>query len=320
MRKRAFITGINGQDGAYLADFLLQKKYRVSGLAEKDSSMYNIEYFGIREKLDIHEGDIRDSRLLRSIIKNVKPDEIYNLAAHTFVPDSWKKIKLVNEVNYLAVIQLLQIIKSEDPKIRFYQAGSCEMFGNKNEPQNPYATSKLASYFIVKNYRAKYNLFLANGIAFNHESPLRPPHFVTRKITLGAAKINFGLEDHIDLGNIDAERDWGFAGDYVEAMWLMLQQKKPDDYILATGKTHTVRDILNIAFRYIGRRDWKPFIKIKNELKRSYDFPKSIASNKKAKLVLRWKPKTTFRKLIEMMVAADIQRMKKAQLSSSTNL
>lgn len=321
MKKCAFITGVNGQDGAYLADFLLKKKYQVSGLAEKASSMYNIEYFGIQEKLDLREGDIRNSKLLYSIVKDIRPTEIYNLAAHTTVADSWEKIKIVNEVNYLALISLLQIIKSLDPKIRFYQAASSEMFGNKNtegakteetalDPQNPYATSKSASYFLVKNYRAKYNLFLCNGISFNHESPLRPPHFVTRKITQGVAKIKSGLQDHIELGNLEAKRDWGFAGDYVEAMWLMLQQKKPDDYILATGKTHTVKQIADIAFRYVGIKNWKHYIQIKEEFKRPFDSHTPAASNERAKRVLHWKPKTTFSELIEMMVAADMKRVK----------
>lgn len=322
MQKRAFITGVNGQDGAYLANFLLKKKYQVSGLAEKDSDMQNIEYFDIARKIDLHYGDIRDSNLLRSIIKDIKPHEIYNLAAHSYVADSWEKAKIVNEINYLALIDLLDDIKSLDRNIKLYQAGSSEMFGNQSvkgvqteqtplNPKNPYAVSKAAAHFAVLNSRARDGLFACNGICYNHESPLRPARFVTRKITQGVARIKFGLEDHIELGNLQTKKDWGFAGDYVTAMWLMLQQKKPDDYILATGKTHTVKEILDIAFLYVGIKDWRQYVQIKEEFKRPLDFKTPIASKRKAKRILRWEPKTTFRELIEMMVEADIQRIKK---------
>lgn len=321
MIRTAFITGISGQDGSYLSRFLLDKNYRVAGLVKKGSSTENLEYLKIRDHIKLYEGDIRDEHKLKGIIKTVRPHEIYNFAAHSFVADSWQNVKAINEVNYFGVINLLEAIRKIDPKIRFYQASTSEMFGQSLRPKgllteetpfhplSPYAISKLAAYEIVNNYRDSFGLFTANGICFNHESPLRDPRFVTRKISLGVARIKLGRQKKIELANLDSIRDWGFAGDYVKAMWLMLQQPKPDNFIISTGQNHTVKDILDVAFRIIGIKNWRPFVTVSKKFERPVELKRLVGSNKKAKRILKWEPKVKFRQLIEMMVETDLRRL-----------
>ncbi|KKW09098.1 MAG: GDP-mannose 4,6-dehydratase [Candidatus Kaiserbacteria bacterium GW2011_GWA2_49_19] len=318
---KAFITGIAGQDGAYLSKFLLDKNYDVHGLAKPGASRENLNYLNIADSVSIHYGDIRDHETLGELVhQTIRPDEIYNLAAHSFVGDSWEDVRQVNMINYLAVISLLDIIKHSPLPIKFYQASTGEMFGSSDEtgvqteetpfhPRSPYAVSKLAAYEIVNNYRDSYALFCCNGICFNHESPLRAEHFVTRKISLGAAKIKLGQQHTIELGNLDSVRDWGFAGDYVEAMWLMLQQNKPDNYIISTGIHHSIRDVLDIAFRSIGVNDWSRYVSISDKFKRPLEFKKMVGSNAKAQRFLGWRPRIKFQELIEMMVEADMRRL-----------
>lgn len=331
MIRTAFITGITGQDGSYLSKFLLGKKYRVFGLVKKGSSTENLKYLKIHGRVKLYPGDICDSRNLSRIIKEVKPREIYNFAAHSFVADSWQNVKAINEINYFGVINLLEVIRKINPKIRFYQASTSEMFGQSNKqgllteetpfhPLSPYAISKLAAYEIVNNYRDSYRLFAANGICFNHESPLRDPKFVTRKISLGVAKIKLGLINKIELGNLDSVRDWGFAGDYVRAMWLMLQQQKPDNFIISTGENHTVKDALGAAFNYVGIKDWEQYVRINKNIRRPVELKRLVGSNKKAKRILKWEPKVKFRQLIEMMVEADLARLSRGQPLSNSPL
>jgi GDPmannose 4,6-dehydratase len=321
MNKVALITGISGQDGAYLSKFLLGKNYDVHGLAKPNASLENLEYLEMADQVNIDYGDICDHKALEKLISQIQPDEIYNLAAHSFVGNSWENVREINEINYLAVISLLDIIRKNNSKIRFYQASTGEMFGPSNEngiqteespfhPRSPYAVSKLAAYEIVNNYRDTYDMFCCNGICFNHESPLRGSRFVTRKISISVARIKNKLQDKIELGNLDSVRDWGFAGDYVQAMWLMLQQDKADNYILSTGINHTIKDVLDVAFNYIGISDWTGFVSLSKEFKRPLEFKKMIGSNAKAKQILNWHPKVKFKELIEMMVAADLKRIK----------
>lgn len=316
----AFITGVSGQDGSYLANFLLKKNYQVHGLVLPNADLGNLRYFGIERRIKLHTGDIRAETELKTLINRIQPKEIYNLAAHSFVGDSWDNVKRVNEINYFGVINLLDAIRATDPAIRFLQASTSEMFGLSHDnglqteetpfhPRSPYAISKLAAYEIVNNYRDSYGLFAANAICFNHESPLRPPRFVTRKITLGAARIKAGLDRFIELGDLDSVRDWGFAGDYVEAMHLMLEQNKPDNYILSTGLSHSVKDVLDIAFSRAGIADWKDRVKLDPKFRRPVELKRLIGSNAKAKKILGWVPHVGFRELIELMVDEDLKRL-----------
>jgi len=322
--KTALITGILGQDGPYLAKLLLEKGYKVYGLMRRYSNpnFSNTDYLGITDKIEFITGDMIDEASLINIIKNIQLDEVYNLAAQSFVGSSWDQSKLTTEVNALGVLYLLNAIRYFSPTTKFYQASTSEMFGNSHinglqteetpfNPRSPYAISKLYAYWMTINFKESYGMFCANGILFNHESPIRGKEFVTRKISDGVAKIKLGLADEIRLGNIDSKRDWGFAGDYVEAMWLMMQQSEPDNYIISTGETHSIRDYLDIAFNYVGIKDWEKYIKIDPSFKRPAELFALHGKSSKAKEKLGWEPKVKFEDLVKMMVDADLERLKK---------
>jgi len=322
--KKALITGITGQDGAYLAKFLLEKGYQVFGLVRRtvNRNFENLEYLGVANEVDCLDGDLTDEASLINAVKRIYPDEIYNLAAQSFVGTSWDQPTVTCEINGMGVLKLLNAIKICCPTAKFYQASTSEMFGNVNKggiqdeetpfhPRSPYAISKLFSYWLTVNYRESNNMFCCNGILFNHESPIRGKEFVSRKITDGVARIKLGLAKEIRLGNLDSKRDWGFAGDYVEAMWLMLQQDKADDFIISTGETHSIRDFLDLAFGYIGIKDWQPYVKIDSLYKRPAELFTLQGKNDKAKKVLGWKSKVSFKQLVEMMVEADLKRLSK---------
>ena len=322
MKKTAFITGILGQDGPYLAKLLLSKKYKVYALIRRYSNpnFSNLDYLGITDQIEYVTGDMTDEASLMNIIRIIRPDEVYNLAAQSFVGTSWDQATLTTEVNSLGTLHLLNAIKSFAPKAKFYQASTSEMFGNSNKnglqteetpfhPRSPYAISKLYAYWITNNFKESYGMFCANGILFNHESPIRGKEFVTRKITDGIARIKLGLAKEIRLGNLESRRDWGFAGDYVEAMWLMLQQKEPDNYIISTGRTRTISDFLEIAFKYAGIKDWKKYVKIDPRFKRPAELFTLQGRSDKARKKLGWKPKTSFEKMVKLMVDADMERV-----------
>ncbi len=324
MKKTAFITGILGQDGPYLAKLLLGKGYKVYALIRRYSnpSFSNLDYLGITDKIEYLTGDMTDESSLINIIKTIKPDEVYNLAAQSFVGASWDQATLTTEVNSLGTLHLLNAIKSFAPKAKFYQASTSEMFGNSNKdgiqtedtpfyPRSPYAISKLYAYWITNNFKESYGMFCANGILFNHESPIRGKDFVTRKITDGIARIKLGLATEIRLGNLESRRDWGFAGDYVEAMWLMMQQKEPDNYIISTGKTRSINDFLTAAFKYAGIKDWKKYVKIDPRFKRPAELFTLQGKSNKARKKLNWKPKTSFEEIVKLMVDADMERVAK---------
>jgi len=320
-KKTALVTGILGQDGPYLAKLLLEKDYRVYGLIRRYSNpnFSNLDFLGITDKVDYVEGDMNDEASLLNLIRTLRPDEVYNLAAQSFVKSSFDQAKLTTEVNSLGPLYLLNAIKYFSPTTRFYQASTSEMFGLQHtngyqdentpfHPRSPYGVSKVYAYWITVNYRESYGLFTCNGILFNHESPIRGLQFVTRKITDGVAKIKLGLAKELRLGNLDAKRDWGFAGDYVEAMYLMLQQKEPDDYVVGTGESHTVREFVEEAFKVAGIKDWKKYVVIDPQFKRPAEVPNLKAKPDKAKKKLGWQPKVTFKQLVEMMVKADLER------------
>lgn len=321
------ITGITGQDGSYLTEFLLKKGYEVYGLIRRSSSFNTARvdhlYQDPHEKnvrLKLVYGDLNDASSLNRIIKTVKPDEIYNLGAQSHVKVSFEIPEYTAETAAVGTTRLLEAIRDSGIKTRFYQASSSEMFGNAKEfpqnentpfcPRSPYASAKLYAYWITANYREAYNLFACNGILFNHESPRRGETFVTRKITMALARIKHGVQDKLYLGNLDAKRDWGFAGDYVEAMWLMLQQDKPRDYVIATGETHSVRDFLEEAFGYAGL-DWRKYVKIDKRYLRPMEVDVLIGDSTKAKKILKWRPRVNFRQLVRMMVDADMELTKK---------
>lgn len=323
--KIALITGILGQDGPYLAKLLLEKGYKVYGLIRRytNPNFSNLDYLGITDKVNFVTGDLTDECSLINIIKNVKPDEVYNLAAQSFVGSSWDQAKLTTEVNSLGVLYMLNAIKLFSPTTKFYQASTSEMYGNNNingiqsddtafHPRSPYGISKLYAYWMTNNFKESYGLFCCNGILFNHESPIRGIEFVTRKITVGVAKIKLGLADEIRLGNLDAKRDWGFAGDYVEAMWLMMQQDKPDNYIVCTGENHSVKEFLVAAFEEVGISDWEKYVKIDPRFKRPAEVDDLRGDPKKAMEKLNWKPKVGFKELVKIMVEADLKRLKNA--------
>jgi GDPmannose 4,6-dehydratase len=322
--KTALITGILGQDGPYLTKLLLEKGYKVYGLVRRYSNpnYSNLDYLGITDQIEFVPGDMTDECSMMNIIKNIRPDEVYNLAAQSFVAASWDQAKLTTEVNSLGVLYLLNAIKHFSPTAKFYQASTSEMFGNNHDngiqteetsfhPRSPYAISKLYAFWITNNFKESYGMFCCNGILFNHESPIRGMEFVTRKITNGVAQIKLGLSKEIRLGNLESKRDWGFAGDYVEAMWLMLQQKNPDNYIISTGETHSIRDFLDIAFNRVGIKKWEKYVKIDPQFKRPAELFILKGKADKARKVLNWKPKVKFKKLVEMMVDADMKRLKK---------
>lgn len=319
--KTAFITGILGQDGAYLAKFLLEKNYKVYGLVRRytNPNYSNLDFLGITDKIEFVSGDMTDECSLINLIKRIQPDEVYNLAAQSFVGTSWDQSKFTTEVNALGVLYLLNAIKIFSPRTKFYQASTSEMFGNSSEngiqtektpfhPRNPYAISKLYAYWITNNFKESYDLFCCNGILFNHESPIRGKEFVTRKITDAVARIKFGLSNELRLGNLESKRDWGFSGDYVEAMWLMLQQEKPDNYIISTGETHSIREFLDLAFKYAGINEWEKYVKIDPQFQRPAELYVLQGKSEKAKEILGWEPKVSFEELVKMMVDADIER------------
>ena len=324
MAKSALITGILGQDGPYLAKFLLDKGYKVYGLMRRYSNpnYSNLDYLGITHDIDYVEGDMTDEASLLNLVRTLRPTEVYNLAAQSFVKASFEQAKLTTEVNSMGVLYFLNAIKFFSPTTKFYQASTSEMFGLQHtngyqdeetpfHPRSPYGVSKVYAYWLTVNYRESYGLYACNGILLNHESPIRGKQFVTRKITDGVAKIKLGLAKELRLGNLDAKRDWGFAGDYVEAMYLMLQDKNPDDYVIGTGESHTVREFVQAAFKAVGISDWEKYIVIDPQYKRPAEVPALKAKADKAMKNLNWKPKVTFVELVEMMVRADLKRYQK---------
>ena len=318
MSKRALITGITGQDGSYLAELLLSKGYEVHAIVRRTSStnFWRIEH--LLDRVTLHPADLLDQLSLIKVLAQVRPTELYNLAAMSFVPASWDQPLLTGEYNAQGVTRVLEAIRQVDTSIRMYQASSSEMYGKVREvpqteltpfyPRSPYGVSKVYGHYITVNYRESYNLFAVSGILFNHESPRRGLEFVTRKVAEAVARIKLGLADHVSLGNLDAHRDWGFAGDYVRAMWLMLQQDHADDYVIATGVSHSVRDLVEIAFAHVGL-DWREFVRIDPALLRPAEVDHLIGDAGKAARVLGWKPTVSFEQLVAMMVDADIARL-----------
>ena len=322
-KKTALITGILGQDGPYLAKLLLEKGYTVYGMLRRYSnpSFDNVDYLGLNGKVNYVEGDMTDESSLMNLIKSIKPDEVYNLAAQSFVGASWDIPKQTTEVNSLGVLYMLNAIKYFSPTTKFYQASTSEMYGISHNngvqddetpfhPRSPYGVSKVYAYWMTINYRESYGIFASNGILFNHESPIRGIQFVTRKITDGVARIKLGLADELRLGTLDTKRDWGFAGDYVEAMYLMLQQDEPDDYIVATGESHSVQEFVEAAFNHVGISDWKAHVKQDPRFMRPAEVPDLKGKTSKTIEKLGWKPKVSFQELVAMMVDADMERLK----------
>jgi GDPmannose 4,6-dehydratase len=318
MPRRALITGITGQDGSYLAEFLLDKGYEVWGMVRRSSteSYERIEH--IRERLHFVQADLLDPHSLVTAIAQSKPDEVYNLAAQSFVPTSWHQPVLTAEFTAVGVTRLLEAIRQLNPTIRFYQASSSEMFGQVREtpqteltpfhPRSPYGVAKAYGHYITVNYRESYGMHASSGILFNHESPRRGLEFVTRKVSHGAARIKLGLTDHLSLGNLDAKRDWGFAGDYIQAMWMMLQQDEPDDYVVATGETHTVERLVEVAFEHVGL-DWHDYVRTDPAFIRPAEVDLLVGDPSKAGERLGWSPTVDFEGLVRMMVDADLERL-----------
>lgn len=315
----ALITGITGQDGSYLAEFLLDKGYDVHGMVRRSSTENFERIHHFRERVTLHQADLLDQLSVINLITQVKPREIYNLAAMSFVPTSWVQPVLTGEFTALGVTRVLEAIRLVDSKIRFYQASSSEMFGQVREepqtemtpfhPRSPYGVAKVYGHWITVNYRESYDLFACSGILFNHESPRRGREFVTRKITDAVARIKLGIQQTLSLGNLDARRDWGFAGDYVEAMWAMLQQNKADDYVIATGETHSVQEFVELAFQHVGL-NWKKHVVQDPSLLRPAEVDLLRGNASKARNRLPWTPKVTFSELVSMMVDADLARLK----------
>tara|TARA_B100000674_G_scaffold487822_1_gene498773 strand:+ start:1715 stop:2677 length:963 start_codon:yes stop_codon:yes gene_type:complete len=319
--KTALITGINGMDGSHLADFLLSKNYKVCGVERRSSVKNRTNTKHLEGKITFLTGDLTDQNSLMRALKQSNPDEVYNLAAQSFVGESWNTPEQTSDVTGLGALRMLEAIREYGKSIKFYQASSSEMFGRMVEnpakettpfyPRSPYGVSKLYAHWITKNYRESYEMFNCSGILFNHESERRGLEFVTRKITNGVAKIKLGIADSITLGNLDAKRDWGYAPDYVEAMWLMLQQDKPDDYIVATGETHSIREFLDIAFKEIGIDDWSSYVKQDARFMRPAEVDVLRGDSNKAKNLLGWKPKTSFENLVKIMIKNDLALLKK---------
>lgn len=317
--KTALITGITGQDGSYLAELLLEKNYKVCGMFRRSSTVNFERISHIQDKIELVSGDLLDQVSMLEIISDVKPDEVYNLAAQSFVATSFRQPVLTGEYTALGVTKLLDSIRIINPNIRFYQASTSEMFGNVREipqtedtpfhPRSPYGVAKLYGHWITVNYRESYNMYCCSGILFNHESPRRGLEFVTRKITDAVAKIKLGLAEKLHLGNLDAQRDWGFAGDYVEAMWLMLQQEKPEDYVIATGETHSVREFCEVAFSRVGL-NYQDYVVIDPAFFRPAEVDLLIGDSSKAKKELGWQPKVDFSTLVNMMVDYDLERIR----------
>lgn len=322
MQKRALITGITGQDGSYLAEFLLDKGYEVYGFVRRLSTpnIGNIQH--IQDRIHLVSGDLLDQGSIIDALKASQATEVYNLGAQSFVKASWEQPVLTGEFTGIAVTRVLEAIRQVDKNIRFYQASSSEMFGKVTEtpqkettrfyPRSPYGVAKVYGHYITVNYRESYDMFAVSGILFNHESPRRGIEFVTRKISNAVARIHLGIQDKLELGNLDAKRDWGFSGDYVEAMWLMLQQDKPDDFVIATGETHSVREFVELAFKVVGIDDWQKYvISDSPKFNRPAEVDYLIGDYSKAKETLGWTPKTSFQDLVTMMVKADVELEKK---------
>ncbi|MGB2990938.1 MAG: GDP-mannose 4,6-dehydratase [Candidatus Zixiibacteriota bacterium] len=317
---KALITGITGQDGSYLAELLLEKGYEVFGMVRRSSTENFDRINHLRDRIQLRQADLLDQLSMVRLIEECRPDEIYNLAAQSFVPASWEQPMLTGEFNALGVTKLLEAIRQVDKRIKFYQASSSEMFGKVQEvpqnektpfyPRSPYGVAKVYAHWITVNYRESYRLFAVSGILFNHESPRRGLEFVSRKITDGAARIKLGKAKKLYLGNLDAKRDWGYAGDYVNAMWLMLQQKEPDDFVIATGNNHTVRELAQIAFDRVGL-DYKKFVKVDPKLVRPAEVDVLLGDSSYALKKLGWKPEVSFEQLTRMMVDADLERVKR---------
>jgi len=339
MGTTALVTGITGQDGSYLAEFLLEQGYKVYGLKRRTSTVTFERIKHIQDSITLVSGDMHDQSSLLEVVKRVKPDEVYNLAAQSFVPTSWEQPLLTGDVTALGVTRILEAIRKVDPEIRFYQASSSEMFGKVREvpqsektpfyPRSPYGVAKVYGHWITVNYRESYNMFCCSGILFNHESPRRGLEFVTRKITHGVARIRLGLDSEISLGNLDSERDWGYAGDYVRAMWLMLQQELPDDYVVSTGETHPVREFAELAFEAVGTKlRWegkgleekgidpatgKVRVRVDPQFFRPAEVHQLVGAPAKARERLGWEPEVSFRDLIGMMVESDLEEVEQEQ-------
>jgi GDPmannose 4,6-dehydratase len=317
--KRALITGITGQDGSYLAELLLSKGYAVHGMVRRSSSENFERIDHLRDRIQLHHGDLLDQYSVASLLSDVEPDEVYNLAAQSFVPTSWSQPVLTGEFTALGVTKMLEAIRHTRPEARFYQASSSEMFGKVREmpqteetpfyPRSPYGVAKAYGHYITVNYRESFGLYAVSGILFNHESPRRGLEFVTRKVTDGVARIKLGLQTKLPMGNLEARRDWGFAGDYVRAMWQMMQQPSPDDYLIATNETHSVRELCEIAFARAGL-DWQEHVVVDPKFVRPAEVDHLIGNPAKARAKLEWAPTVNFRQLVEMMVDADLQRLR----------
>jgi GDPmannose 4,6-dehydratase len=319
-RKVALITGITGQDGSYLAEHLLDQGYKVYGMVRRSSVEKFDRISHLIGKIELVQGDLLDQLSLITLLQSIKPHEVYNLAAQSFVPTSWAQPVLTAEFTAVGVTRMLEAIRLVDKNIRFYQASSSEMYGKVREtpqteetpfyPRSPYGVAKAYGHYITVNYRESYNMFAVSGILFNHESPRRGLEFVTRKVTDAVARIKLGLAKELRLGNLDAKRDWGFAGDYVKAMWLMLQQPKPDDYVISTGETHSVQELVEVAFGHVGL-DWNKYVKIDKAFLRPAEVDLLIGDCSKAKKELGWKPTVSFQQMIQMMVDSDIKLLQK---------
>ncbi len=321
MKKRALITGITGMDGSHLADFLLSKNYDVFGLVRRVSTpnLTNIEH--IQKQINLLKGDLADQSSLVRALKDCEPHEVYNIGAQSFVKESWSSPEATSNVTGFGCLRMLEAIRENKKEVKFYQASSSEMFGKMSTklaseetifyPRSPYGVSKLYAHWMTINYRESYDMFNCSGILFNHESERRGLEFVTRKITDGVAKIHLGLEKDIKLGNLDAIRDWGYAPDFVEAMWMMMQAENPSDYVIATGKTHTVRDFLTLAFKEIGIEDWSGYVKSTSENMRPAEVDYLCGDYSKAKNILNWEPKHSLEQIVKIMVNKDLQRLKK---------
>jgi len=318
MTKTALITGITGQDGSYLAEFLLEQGYRVVGMTRRSSTDVHERIEHLVDRIEIVSGDLLDQSSISSIVSEHRPNEIYNLAAQSFVPTSWTQPVLTGEFTALGVTRVLEAIRAVDKTIKFYQASSSEMFGKVHEspqnektpfyPRSPYGVAKVYGHYITVNYRESYDIFAVSGICFNHESPRRGREFVTRKISDGVARIKLGMANELHLGNLEAQRDWGYAPDYVRAMWMMLQQPNPEDYVIATGRTHAVRECVRIAFACVGL-NWEDYVKVDPRFYRPAEVDLLVGNPTKAKKLLGWEPKVSFEELIEIMVRADVDRL-----------
>jgi len=319
MVRTALITGITGQDGSYLAELLLEKGYRVVGMTRRSSTASDERIAHIRDRIEIVQGDLLDQASLVEALRSVAPAEVYNLAAQSFVPTSWNQPVLTGEFTALGVTRMLEAVRQVDRGIRFYQASSSEMFGKVREvpqteatpfhPRSPYGVAKAYGHFLTVNYRESYGLFAASGILFNHESPRRGLEFVSRKVTDGAARISLGLASELRLGNLDAQRDWGYAGDYVRAMWAMLQQEEPSDFVVATGVAHSVRELCSLAFARVGL-DYERHVVVDHAFYRPAEVDHLLGDAGRARSVLGWAPEVDFRALVEMMVDADVARLR----------